>query len=75
MYVVKRISGWVCAEQKKIPSSEPSNLMYTGNGTDSWFLESNGKKVQWDFSLIINRDPHGTGLFVTTGIYVLLPVM
>jgi hypothetical protein len=28
------------------------------------FLESNGKKVQWDFSLIINRDPHGTGLFV-----------
>jgi hypothetical protein len=20
---------------------------------DSWFLESNGKKVQWDFSLII----------------------
>ena len=25
---------------------------------DSWFLKSNGKKVQWDFSLIINRAPH-----------------
>ncbi len=29
---------------------------YTFNHwTDSWFLESNGKRVQWDFSLIINR--------------------
>ena len=25
--------------------------------TDSWFLESNGKKVQRDFSLIVNRAP------------------
>ncbi len=24
------------------------------SGADSWFLESNGKKVQWDFSLIID---------------------
>ena len=34
---------------------------------DSWFLESNGKKVQWDFSLIINRAPHGVGLFWPSG--------
>ncbi len=42
---------------------------------DSWFLESNGKKLQWDSSLIINRDPHGARLFVPTGLYFLLPVM
>jgi hypothetical protein len=33
------------------------------------------KIVQWDFSLIINRAPHGAGLFVPTGLYFLFPVM
>ncbi len=34
---------------------------------DSWFLESNGKMVQWDVSLIINRAPHGAGLLCPPG--------
>ncbi len=41
---------------------------------DFWFLESNGKMVQLEFSLIKNRAPHGAGL-VHTGLYLLLPVM
>ena len=39
----------------------------TGICADSWFLESNGIKVQWEFSLIINRALHRAGLFCPPG--------
>jgi hypothetical protein len=46
----------------------------TRENTDSWFLESNGKKVKWDFSLMRNRPTRGWD-YVSTGLFFLLPVI
>ncbi len=42
---------------------------------DSWFLESNGKKVPWDFFLIINRAPRVQFpcLQIDTGYHQIIP--
>ncbi len=62
-------------DQRKIPLHLFTiGFQKPGICADSWFLESNGKKVQWDFSLIINRAPHGN-TFLATGLYILLPVI
>ena len=53
---------------------DSSNQESAQNSAMGWFLESIVKMVQWDFSLIINRDPRGWA-FVPTGLYFLLPVM
>ena len=42
-------------DQRKIPLHLFTiGFQKPGICADSWFLESNGKMVQWDFSLIIN---------------------
>ncbi len=44
-------------DQRKIPLHLFTiGFQKPGICADSWFLESNGKKVQWDFSLITYRD-------------------
>ncbi len=57
----------ICA-QRKIPLHHFTiGFQKQGICADSLFLESYGKMVQWDFSLIKNRAPRGAGFLCPPG--------